>query len=126
MPQLFVDRALKKLYAKDGEKFDPVAHCVETGWFLSDGEIKFAAKLQREAYEKLLDAIKLYRLFYECGAYDPKDREAEAFFMSHRRLLPRKKGSYDDYDEKKLEALAKKQWRKIWQYVEEFGQSMYD
>lgn len=126
IPQMFVDRALEKLYAKEGEKFDPVAYCRETDWFLSDDEMKLAEKLQREAYGKLLDAIKLYRLFYECGAYDPKDSEAEAFFLAHRNLLPRKKGSYDDYDYEKLEVLTKKQWRKIWQYVEEFGQSMYD
>lgn len=126
VPQKFVDQALEKLYAKDGEKFDPAAHCNEIDWFLSNEEMELAEKLQREAYGKLLDAIKLYRFFYEGGRYDPKNSESEAFFMAHRNLLPRKKGAYDDYDEKKLEAMAKKQWRKIWQYVEEFGQSMYD
>lgn len=126
VPQQFIDKALEKLHGKPGEKFDPLEWCVSTNWELTDEEMELGEKLQREAYQKLLDAIALYHFFYSSGDYDPEDPRAEAFYYAHRSMLPRVRGTYDEYDQKKLAALANKQWKRIWQLFTEFGQTMYD
>lgn len=83
--------------------------------------MSLAIELQKEAYTKLLDAIKLYRFLYDFGIVDHSDPEAEAFWLSHRHLLPRINGTYDEYDPVKLNAMAGKQWRTVWKCISDFG-----
>jgi hypothetical protein len=44
----------------------------------------------------------------------------------YRKTIPYKPGTYEEINYTKLSKLQKKYWNKIWNWVKEYGESLWD
>ena len=84
-------------------------------------EEKLAVKYQEGSRNELLKHIKLYEYYRDFGVTD--DKELDKKWHS---TLPIKKGTYDHFDHKKLDALRLKHWNKIWEWMRQYGETLWD
>lgn len=91
-----------------------------------------SVELEHKMFDELIDNIKAYKYYMggydevKYGCNDPKDKWLIETDKKLRNTLPLIKGSYDDYDYKKLNALTDKYWNKIWETVRKYGREFND
>ena len=115
----YLDKAVYETH-KDEKDFD-INKWNKTNHSYTDEEEKKAIKYQEESRNELVKYVKLYEYYRDCGVTEDKE-----FDKKWRHTLPIKKGSYDLFDYKKLDALQKKYWNKIWEWMRQMGQTLWD
>lgn len=116
---LYLDKAVCETH-KDEKDFD-VKKWNETHYEHTDEEFKLAVQYQEEARNRLLNYVKTYEYYRDCGITEDK-----ALDKRLHHTLPIKKGTYDHFDYKKLDALRTKYWNKIWEWMRTMGETLYD
>lgn len=115
----YLDKAVKETH-KDEKDFD-INEWNKNNHSYTDEEEKKAIKYQEESRNELLKYVKLYEYYRDMGVTDDTE-----FENKWRYTLPIKKGTYDCFDYKKLDALQKKYWNKIWEWMRQMGQTLWD
>ena len=122
----FIDEAILKVHGNEpGFDLDQYHRDNYAGYPKEIEEL--AVKIQNEEYRNLLLYVKLYKYYANCGNIDFNNHEEDAFDNEWRHTLPIKKGTYDEIaDYKKLTAMTKEQWNKIWDWMKAYGQKLND
>jgi len=123
VPTAFCEKAAK-LAHKGDPSYDPVKE-FEKDPGKADDYIDSAKKLWDEELNKLLLYVKLYCYYRDFGIVDNKDPEQVKFHEKYKYTLPYKPGTYKTFDYKKLSALQQRYWSSIWNWMKEYGQSLW-
>ena len=115
----YLDKAVKEIH-KDEKDFD-INEWNKINHDYTDKEEKLAVKYQKESRNELLKYIKLYEFYRDTGVTDDIE-----FDKKWHHTLPVKKGTYDNFDYKKLDALQEKYWNKIWEWMRNNGNTLWD
>ena len=122
---MFLDEAILRLHGND-EGFD-LKKYHESHYRGYPKEVEdLAMKIQQEEYSKLLLYVKQYKYYSNFGIVDPKNPDDVAFDKEWRHTLPVKKGTYDEFDYDMLKTMYDKAWDNIWDWVKEYGHTLYD
>lgn len=116
---VFIDEARRELHKAD-KGFDLKKWNAEH-INITPEEEKLSLEIQEKAFKQLLGAIDRYTYYMEQGATEDKALDKEL-----RSTLPFRQGSYDVLDYTKLYAMAQKQWCKIWDWMKQYGQTLWD
>ena len=117
--QQFVDEARRELHKAD-KGFDLRKYSAEHPNVTPEEE-KLSLEIQEKAFKQLIGAIDRYTYYMEQGMVEDKALDKEL-----RSTLPLRQGSYDALDYAKLYAMAQKQWCKIWDWMKQYGQTLWD
>lgn len=122
----FIDEAILKVHGNEpGFDLDQYHRDNCAGYPKEIEEL--AVKIQNEEYRNLLLYVKLYKYYANYGDIDFNNSEEVEFDNAWRHTLPIKKGTYDEIaDYKKLTAMTKEQWNKIWNWMKAYGQKLND
>ena len=115
----YIDKAVCEMH-KDEKDFD-IREWNKTHHEYTNEEEKLAVKYQEESRNELLKHVKLYEYYRDHGVTDDKELDKKWHFT-----LPIKKGTYDHFDYKKLDALRLKHWNKIWEWMRMYGETLWD
>lgn len=114
----YIDKAICELH-KDDKDFDINAWNSSHNFSYTDEEEALALKLQQESRNKLLNHIKLYEYYSNFGVTDDKEFDAK-----WHHTLPIKKGTYDEFEQDKLDKLIERHWNAIWEWMRKEGNSL--
>ena len=115
----YLNRAVIETH-KDEKDFD-INEWNKTNYEYTDEQEKFAVKYQEESRNELLHYVKMYEFYRDHGVTDDKEFDAK-----WHHTLPIKKGTFDSFKYDQLEALQKKYWNKIWEWMRVYGQTLWD
>lgn len=115
----YLDMAVKETHKTD-KNFD-IKKWNEQNHSYTDEEEKLAVKYQTESRNELVKYIKLYMFYRDCGCSDYPNIEKE-----YQHTLPILPGTYDMMDYKKLHSITQKYWNKIWEWMRQYGDTLWD
>lgn len=115
----YLNRAVIETH-KDEKDFD-INEWNKTNHEYTDEQEKLAVKYQEESRNELLHYVKMYEFYRDHGVTDDKEFDAK-----WHHTLPIKKGTFDSFKYDQLEALQKKYWNKIWEWMRVYGQTLWD
>lgn len=117
VPTPFCERAREVLGTKPakGEEYS-----------FSEEEMTKAKELWNEKLQELLDHVRLYDLYSGYGIVDERGEPGRVEFQKkHAADIPYRPGSYKEIDYKALTAMAQAEWKAIWAWMAEWGQSLW-
>jgi hypothetical protein len=109
VPQFIIDRIKKDSNCKN-----------------DDTLMELASKEWKRELLELRNNIMLYFYYENYGIIDENDYEMIAIDAVYRKTIPYKPGTYKELDYVKLSKLQKKYWNKIWNWIKEYGESLWD
>lgn len=121
----FVDMAIKQLYGEqEGFNIEDYHNKYLSGYPKEVEDL--AIKLMKEKHNELVYHIKLYDYISGFGIIDPKNKDEVAFDKENRHLLPVYEGTYDDVDYVKQHEIVQREWNAIWDWMKEYGHTLWD
>jgi hypothetical protein len=88
--------------------------------------MELASKEWKRELLELRNNIMLYLYYDNCGIIDENDYKMIAIDSVYRKTIPYKPGTYKEINYIKLSKLQKKYWNKIWNWIKEYGESLWD
>lgn len=109
VPQFIIDRIKKDSNCKN-----------------DDTLMELASKEWTRELLKLRNNIMLYFYYDNYGIIDENDSEMAIIDAAYRKTIPYKPGTYKEINYIKLSKLQKKYWNEIWNWIKEYGESLWD
>lgn len=92
----------------------------------SEKEMEKGKELWNAKLQELLDHVWLYWLYSGYGIIDEDTGDACITFQkAHIKDIPYKKGSYKEIDYQRLNDMTQAEWKAIWEWISEWGQSLW-
>ena len=118
----FYGLARKKMH--EGEQgFDLDKYNAEHYEFTEE-EDEAALKLRDETYSDLIEKILLYKYYQSYGHVDLKEEGMAAIAAKH--AVPCREGFYKEIDYMKLDEVQNAVWDSIWDWMKEYGRTLWD
>lgn len=114
-PTFICERAKYELKRPDKEE-----------WEYDDDEMELAMKMWIDELNKLRENVLLYEYYDGYGIVEEDDKEMMEIDRKYRDTLPYKPGTKNEFDYPKLRELAKERWDNIWNWIKEYGESLWD
>jgi hypothetical protein len=114
-PTFMCERARSELKKPDKEE-----------WNYDDEEMELAMNMWKNELDNLRENVLLYEYYSGYGIVDEKDEDMKLIDSKYRDTLPYKPGTNKGFDYEKLSALSKERWENIWNWIKEYGESLWD
>ena len=95
-------------------------------WEHDKEDMDLAMKMWKEELYKLREHVLLYEYYSGYGIVDEKDEEMKMIDNEYKNTLPYKPGTNKGLDYEKLDKLTREHWNKIWDWIKEYGESLWD
>lgn len=95
-------------------------------WNYDNDEMELAMKMWIDELNKLRENVLLYEYYDGYGIVEEDDKEMVEIDRKYRDTLPYKPGTKNEFDFPKLRELAKERWDNIWNWIKEYGESLWD
>ena len=89
-------------------------------------EDKVALELCKAAYNDLIEKILLYRYYASYGHVDTQEEGMAEIAAKYKDTIPYKEGFYGSIDYVKLNDIQNAVWDSIWDWMKEYGQTLWD
>ena len=122
---IFVDMAVKQLHGNEEGFNIEEYHNKHWGGYPKEVE-DLAIEIMKKTHMELVYHIKLYEYIEGFGIIDPNNADEVAFDKENRHLLPVYEGTYDDVDYVKQHELVQREWNAIWDWMKEYGHTLWD
>ena len=122
---MFLDDAIVELHGND-PGFDLKKYHEEHYAGYADDVQEIAMDIQRREYSSLLQSVKLYKYYLNCGIVDVTNPDEVKFDKEFRKTLPVKPGTYDEFKYDELKKLVDQKWNDIWDWIKKHGHTLYD
>lgn len=99
---------------------------VKDEWDYEEDEMKLASKMWSEELNTLRENVLLYEYYSGYGIVSDDDKDMKLIEMKYKDTLPYKPGTNKGFDYEKLNSLAKERWENIWNWIKEYGESLWD
>lgn len=109
VPQFIIDRIKKKNNCKNHSTL-----------------MELASKEWTRELLELRNNIMLYFYYEDYGIIDENDYEMVLINAMYEKTIPHKPGTNKELDYIKLSKLQKKYWNEIWNWIKEYGESLWD
>ena len=124
VPNEFCVRARAKLH--EGETGFDVSGSFRTNPNSSDTEMELASKMWDEELGRMLLHIRLYRYYSDYGISDGENDPAYVEIdRKYKDTIPYVPGTDSEIDYAKAGELIQREWRAIWEWMTEYGQSLW-
>ena len=89
-------------------------------------EDKVALELCKAAYNDLIEKILLYRYYESYGHVNTQEEGMAEIAAKYKDTIPYKEGFYDSIDYLKLDEIQNAVWDSIWDWMKEYGRTLWD
>lgn len=122
---LFLDKARKEIH-KEEKDFDINEYAAKMDYNYTEEEWKLGKSIRTNEYDKMLDYIMLYDYYSNYGIANEKFVDnVEEFENKFKNTLPIKPGTQNEFDYTALAILSNKYWNKIWEWMQEYGRTLW-